>query len=206
MGSSSADNHNSFPPRVQPGDTIEVHAGLYKDNRLRYAVGGLGTLSDGTYFLTRSGTPDRPIVIKAAGDGVDTLFDVTAASNIYFEGLTIRNTGLAILAGRKDIIGSSGLTVKHSSFEKCRLRSAHGLVRFEGVLHCRQCLHRQEQSEHSHGLDGKDLARFAGISGSAPFRVRHKNLRLRPHRCAQLIGMQRPFVTNDLIEVAGFKG
>src|SRR5688572_9429778 len=50
MGSSSADNHNSFPPRVQPGDTIQVHAGLYKDNRFRYAGGGLGTLSDGTYF------------------------------------------------------------------------------------------------------------------------------------------------------------
>ena len=32
-GSSHTDNHNTFPPRVQPGDTILVHAGLYKDNR-----------------------------------------------------------------------------------------------------------------------------------------------------------------------------
>ena len=31
-------------------------------------------LSDGTYFLTQSGTPDRPIVIKAAGNG-DAIFD-----------------------------------------------------------------------------------------------------------------------------------
>jgi hypothetical protein len=125
MGSSSADNHNSFPPRVQPGDTILVHAGLYKDNRSRYAGGGLGTLSDGTYFLTHSGTQDRPIAIKAAGDGdvifdgdgVDTFFDVTAANYIYFEGITFRNTGLAILAGRKNIIGSRGLAIKNSRFE-----------------------------------------------------------------------------------------
>ena len=73
MGSSGADNHNSFPGRVRPGDTILVHAGIYKDNRFRYG-GGLGTLSDGTYFLTQSGTPDRPIVIKAAGDG-EAIFD-----------------------------------------------------------------------------------------------------------------------------------
>jgi len=124
MGSSGADNHNSFPGRVQPGDTILVHAGIYKDNRFRYG-GGLGTLADGTYFLTQNGTPDRPIVIKAAGDGdaifdgdgVDTLFDVTAANDNYFDGLTIRNTGLAILAGRKNIIGSRGLTVKNCRFE-----------------------------------------------------------------------------------------
>lgn len=125
LGSSSADNHNSFPPRVEPGDVILVHAGLYKDSRFRYAGGGLGTLSDGTYFLTKSGTAERPIVIKAAGDGdvifdgdgVDTFFDVTAANHVYFEGLTFRNTGLAILAGRKDIIGSRGLVIKNSRFE-----------------------------------------------------------------------------------------
>ena len=35
-GSSHSDNFNTFPPRVQPGDTILVHAGLYKDDRLRY--------------------------------------------------------------------------------------------------------------------------------------------------------------------------
>jgi hypothetical protein len=125
-GSSHSDNHNTFPPRVQPGDTILVHAGLYKDDRFRYGGGaGLGTISDGTYFLTQSGTPDKPIVIKAAGDGdvvfdgdgAHNLFDVTAASHNYFEGLTIRNTEIAFLAGRKSIIGSRGLTVKRCRFE-----------------------------------------------------------------------------------------
>jgi hypothetical protein len=128
-GSSNSDNHNTFPPRVQPGDTILIHAGIYKDDRFRYGEGGgpagLGTISDGTYFLTQSGTPDRPIVMKAAGDGdvifdgdgAHNLFDLMAASDNYFEGLTIRNTEIAFLAGRKNIIGSRGLTIKRCRFE-----------------------------------------------------------------------------------------
>jgi hypothetical protein len=43
-GSSSSDNFNTYPPRVQPGDTILVHAGLYQDDRYRYGA-GLGTVS-----------------------------------------------------------------------------------------------------------------------------------------------------------------
>jgi hypothetical protein len=126
-GSSHTDNHNTFPPRVKPGDTILVHAGLYKDNRFSYAQGGdAGTApSDGTFFLTQSGTPDKPIVIKAAGDGeaifdgdgAHNLFNVMAANYNYFEGLTIRNTDIAFLAGLKNITGSSGLTVKKCRFE-----------------------------------------------------------------------------------------
>src|SRR5215216_2169868 len=123
-GSSHSDNFNTFPPRVQAGDTILVHAGVYKDDRLRYG-GGLGTVSSGTYFLTHSGTADRPIVIKAAGDG-DAIFDGDGAYNLfnvmagnynYFEGLTIRNTDLAFQAGHKHITGSSGLTIKRCRFE-----------------------------------------------------------------------------------------
>src|SRR6476661_5860836 len=56
-GSSSSDNFNTYPPRVQPGDTILIHGGLYKDDRYRYGA-GLGTVSSGSYFLTQSGTPD----------------------------------------------------------------------------------------------------------------------------------------------------
>ncbi len=124
-GSANSDNHNTFPPRVQPGDTILVHAGLYKDNRQVYGGGGLGLVSDGTYFLTHSGTAERPIAIKAAGDGevifdgdgAHTLFDVMGANYNYFEGLTIRNTEIAFLAGRKNVAGSRGLTIMRSRFE-----------------------------------------------------------------------------------------
>jgi len=123
-GSSHSDNFNTYPPRVQPGDTILVHGGVYKDERYRYG-GGLGTVSSGTYFLTQSGTADKPIVIKAAGDGeaifdgdgAYNLFNVMAANYNYFEGLTIRNTELAFQGGLKNITGSSGLTIKRMRFE-----------------------------------------------------------------------------------------
>src|SRR4026207_527809 len=104
MGGGGSDYFNSYPARVQPGDTILVHAGLYKDDRHRYGGGpGLGNVSRGTYFPTQSGTPEKPIVIKAAGDGeaifdgdgAYNLFNVLAANYNYFEGLTFRNTDLA---------------------------------------------------------------------------------------------------------------
>src|SRR5688572_6013578 len=64
-------------PRVKPGDVILVHAGLYKYNRFEYtnnaAVNRTVPL-DGTYYLTADGTPERPIVIKGAGDG-EVIFD-----------------------------------------------------------------------------------------------------------------------------------
>jgi hypothetical protein len=115
-------------PRVKPGDTILVHAGTYKYNRLEYtnnaAVNRTVPL-DGTYYLTADGTPERPIVIKAAGDGEVifdgagnfALFDVKAADYNYFEGITFRNTDIAIWAGTQFAIGAKGLTVKHSRFE-----------------------------------------------------------------------------------------
>jgi hypothetical protein len=124
MGSAGSDYFNSYPPRVEPGDTILVHAGIYKDDRYRYGA-GLGTVSSGTYFLTVSGTPEKPIVIKAAGDGdaifdgdgAYNLFNVLAANYNYFEGLTIRNTDLAFWGGQKGITGSTGLTIKKCHFE-----------------------------------------------------------------------------------------
>ncbi len=129
-GSSHSDWANAFPVRVRPGDTILVHAGVYQDDRFHY--GGLkpgepapGTPFDGTYYLTASGTPDKPIVIKAAGDGevvfdgggAQNLFNLLAGNYNYFEGITIRNTNVAFLLGWKNIAGSSGFTLKHSRLE-----------------------------------------------------------------------------------------
>ena len=110
--------------RVQPGDIILVHAGTYKAHRLRYAD-DLALDFHGTYVLTQKGTPDRPIVIKAAGDGevifdgdgAYRLFDVMAADYHYFEGITIQNTDIAFYAGLKHVMGSKGLTVKN-----CQIR------------------------------------------------------------------------------------
>jgi len=98
-----------------PGDTILVHAGLYKTAFSYFA----------TYMFTQNGMPEKPIAIKAAGDGeaifdgdgCPVLFNVMGASYNYFEGLTIRNTDVAILAGLRQVTGCSGLTVKKCGFE-----------------------------------------------------------------------------------------
>lgn len=114
-------------PRVVPGDTLLVHAGLYTYNRYEYTTSDRNRLMPlaGTYFLTADGTPEKPIAIKAAGDGEVifdgagnyNLFNVEAADYTYFEGITFRNTEIAILAGTQFIVGSKGLTVKNSRFE-----------------------------------------------------------------------------------------
>ncbi len=130
LGADNSDHYNVMPARVEPGDIILMHAGLYKD--LRFVYGGfdrsipaLGTPFDGTYYLTQSGTPEKPIVIKAAGDGevifdgdgCHNLFNLLAANYNYFEGITIRNTNVAFLLGLKNITGASGFTLKHSKLE-----------------------------------------------------------------------------------------
>jgi hypothetical protein len=80
---------------------------------------------DGTYTLTIDGTPEKPIVVKAAGDGevvfdgdgCHRLFDVSAADYNYFEGLTIKNADIAFFAGFKDTLGCSGLAVRNCRME-----------------------------------------------------------------------------------------
>ena len=127
LGSDQSDHSREMPPRVKPGDTILVHAGLYKDNRFVYSgfdrtLAAYGTPFDGTYYLTQSGTAQRPIVIKAAGDGevifdgdgCDNLFNLMGGNYNYFEGITVRNTAVAFKLGIKAIAGSSGFTLKHS--------------------------------------------------------------------------------------------
>ena len=115
-------------PRVKPGDTILVHAGLYQYNRYEYTTNPSVNSTvplDGTYYFTADGTADRPIAIKAAGDGdviFDgagnfALFDVRAADYTYFEGITFRNAEYGILAGTQFLLGAKGLTVKRSRFE-----------------------------------------------------------------------------------------
>jgi hypothetical protein len=127
MGSDQSDHSREMPPRVKPGDTILVHAGLYKDNRFVYSgfnrgIAAYGTPFDGTYYLTQSGTPEKPIVIKSAGDGevifdgagCDNLFNLMGGNYNYFDGITVRNTQVAFKLGIKAIAGSSGFTLKHS--------------------------------------------------------------------------------------------
>jgi len=115
-------------PRVKPGDTVLVHAGLYAYHWEFYGnqtTVNATTTFEGTYYLSGKGTAEKPIVIKAAGDGeviIDgrdnfNLFNVKAADYNYFEGITFRNTKIAIWAGTQFIGGAKGLTVKRCRFE-----------------------------------------------------------------------------------------
>src|SRR5574340_97274 len=110
--------------RAQPGDTLLVHAGLYKPDRLNY-VDPMATPFDGTMLLTLKGTPEKPITIKAAGDG-EVIFDgagnhclvnVMASRYNIFDGITIRNTDVAVVEGPKAVAGAVGLAVKNCRFE-----------------------------------------------------------------------------------------
>lgn len=110
---------------IQPGDIIEIHAGLYEADRSDY-VNPEGVPFDGTYYLTVKATPEKPIVIRGAGDGevifdgagCHVLFDVSATENHIFEGITIRNTDLAFYAGNKHINGAKNLTIRNCRMEE----------------------------------------------------------------------------------------
>jgi hypothetical protein len=110
--------------KAQPGDTLLVHAGLYRPERLNY-VDPLAAPFDGTFNLTLKGTAERPITIRAAGDGEAVfdgagnhiLFDVMGASHHIFEGITFRNTDVAMLAGKKELTGATNRTVRNCRFE-----------------------------------------------------------------------------------------
>lgn len=110
--------------RAQAGDTLLVHAGLYKPERNNY-VDPMMAPFDGSMSLTLKGTVERPITIKSAGDGEvifdgdgnHRLFDVMASRYHIFDGLTFRNTDVAIFAGQKEVMGAVGLAVKNCRFE-----------------------------------------------------------------------------------------
>jgi hypothetical protein len=110
--------------KAQPGDTILIHAGLYRPERLNY-VDPLSAPFHGYWSLSLKGTAEKPITIKGAGDGEaifdgggnHKLFDVIASQHHIFEGLTFRNTEIAIFAGDKEVMGAVALTVRNCRFE-----------------------------------------------------------------------------------------
>ncbi|MBK5294537.1 MAG: hypothetical protein JJE04_23010 [Acidobacteriia bacterium] len=123
-GSGLGDWSVMWERRAQPGDTILLHVGLYKPERFNYVDPHMAPF-DGSMSLTLKGTPEKPITIKAAGDGEvifdgdgnHSLFDVMASTYHIFDGITIRNTDVGILAGQKEVIGAVGLAVKNCRFE-----------------------------------------------------------------------------------------
>jgi hypothetical protein len=163
-------------PRVKPGDVILVHAGLYKYHP-EYYTGDRSinatTPVEGTYYFTASGTPDKPIVIKAAGDG-DVIFDGNGNFNLfnlkvanynYFEGVTFRNTDIAIWAGTQFIAGSKGLTVKRCRFENINLGVFTNYSGSSDFYIADNYFIGRDDPNHLMGWIGNFWARFDGVDG-----------------------------------------
>ena len=163
-------------PRVKPGDVILVHTGTYKYHPEFYT--GDRTINattpfEGTYYLTASGTPERPIVIKGAGDGPVifdgngnfNLFNVKAANYNYFEGVTIRNTDIAIWAGTQFIAGSKGLTVKKCRFENVNLGIFTNYSGSSDFYIADNYFIGRDDPNHLLGWLGTYWAQFAGVDG-----------------------------------------
>lgn len=110
--------------KAQPGDTLLIHAGLYRPERLNY-VDPLSAPFTGTWSLSLKGTAEKPITIKGAGDGEaifdgagnSRLFEMMASRHHIIDGLTFRNTEVAIFAGEKEVLGAVALTVRNCRFE-----------------------------------------------------------------------------------------
>jgi len=163
-------------PRVKAGDTILVHAGLYRYHPEFYT--GDRTINattpfEGTYYLTASGTADRPIAIKGAGDGEVifdgngnfNLFNVKAANYNYFEGVTIRSTDIAIWAGTQFIAGSKGLTVKKCRFENVNLGIFSNYSGSSDFYIADSYFMGRDDSKHLLGWNGAFWAQFSGVDG-----------------------------------------
>jgi hypothetical protein len=163
-------------PRVKAGDTILVHGGLYL-NHPEYYTGDISINSttpyEGTHYLTANGTPDKPIVIKGAGDGEVifdgngnyNLFNVKAANYNYFEGVTIRNTDIAIWAGTQFIAGSKGLTVKKCRFENVGFGIFTNYSGSSDFYIADSYFYGRDDPKHLFGWIGAFWAQFNGVEG-----------------------------------------
>ena len=163
-------------PRVRPGDTILVHAGVYQYNRFEYTNDAKVNRTvplDGTYYLTADGTEDMPIAIKAAGDGAVVfdgagnfaLFDVRAADYTYFEGITFRNAEIAIQAGTQFIAGAKGLTVKRSRFENVGAGVFTNFAGSSNFYIADNTFIGRNDPNHLIGWNGEYWTKFNGVEG-----------------------------------------
>ena len=163
-------------PRVKPGDVILVHAGTYAYHWEFYGnqtTVNATTTFEGTYYLTADGTPERPIVIKAAGDGevvLDgrgnyNLFNVKAADYNYFEGITFRNTTIAIWAGTQFIAGSKGLTVKRCRFEDVGMGVFSNYSGSSDFYIADSVFLGRNDSKHLQGWNGQFWQQFENVEG-----------------------------------------
>ena len=177
-------------PRVKAGDTVLVHAGVYAYHYEFYANNTMvnaTTTFEGTYYLTADGTAEKPIVIKAAGDGeviIDgrgnfNLFNVKAADYTYFEGITFRNTQIAIWAGTQFIAGARGLTVKRCRFEDVGMGVFANFAGSNDFYIADSAFLGRNDPRHLTGWTGPFWAQFQHVEGQEYPPVMRSNMAIR---------------------------
>ena len=101
--------------QARPGDVILMHAGVY-------TVPEAEKQDNTDYVFDKQATPERPIVLRAAGDGEAVLdgqgalklIDCQHVRHHHFEGLSFRKADHVLYAGRAE--GSVGLVVRRCRF------------------------------------------------------------------------------------------
>ncbi len=118
---------------VQPGDTVLVHGGVYATQPTNYRS-LMSLWQHGSYRFTRKGTSEKPIIIKAAGDGPVILdgagayrmFDFLGSAYNVVEGLTLRNAFIGIdVAEKEKGLKAEGLVIQDCNIEDVR-QALHG--------------------------------------------------------------------------------
>ncbi len=120
----------SSPAPAGPGTVLKLHGGIYKGKPTDYRDINAQHFTGSLYFRGYSGAEGRPVALVAAGDGeviidgadAHVLFDLVGAKHVYFEGLTIRNCGIAFqLSDIPHAEPSEGITIKNCTVEDIRV-------------------------------------------------------------------------------------
>ena len=164
-------------PRVKAGDTILMHAGVYAYHYELYANDTHGQRDDpvrGDLLSVRerhAGKADRDQSGRRRRGGASTaaatfnLVNVKAANYNYFEGITFRNTNIAIWAGTQFIAGSKGLTVKHCRFEDIGIGVFSNYSGSSDFYIADSTFIGRDDPAHLIGWAGEFWKRFDGVEG-----------------------------------------
>ena len=115
-------NFDEAVTALKPGDTLNIHAGTYALSK----PGDADYLQNHAFTLDVQGTAERPITIRAAGDGEVIfdgqggymLFDVQNSAHLILEGLTIRGADFAVYLGGTLPCDNEGIVVKDCTFDQ----------------------------------------------------------------------------------------
>jgi Malectin domain/Right handed beta helix region len=121
--------YTSAEKKVKGGEILLLHAGVYKGKRFdkRDGRGHLQFMYPGWHGfpLRIKATAEKPLVIKAAGDGEVVIdgdgmpegFDLRGAKHVIIEGITFQNCGMTLHLSDPDVVEpSEDITIRNCIF------------------------------------------------------------------------------------------